>query len=551
MMAAAGSQGRLTPDSISRENRSGPSTQNGKVEGASQAKRPPMVSGLWKKSGLSVPMLLMMVKSALPPTISIAIYENTAVARTYSTLGYLVAIIAALSLCFLPRSKFIQTMLFNILWTCLSAAIAMLQIYCSVKARQHTTPRPSSSNGPSPGASVAPYNSSASAVSAIWLFFYIYFINALRASRPALFFPSIMASIFTNVASVYAPIFPTMYAGRKFVERLLEAFLTGFAIATGVSLFIYPTTVRMTFFKQSTGMIQLIQETLKAQLAYFQCLERVDILALQSEVEERGNHSPKSGLAKLKASSETQKLKGSIGGLRELHSKIHAELTFAKREMAWGKLDADDISELMKLMQGILLPLNGMSSAADIFQRIVEEWALSDAEATSSVGQSSKREIAQEITTQWNEIMMTLHDPFEEMTEAMTAGLQHTLYALQLSKLPNEQMMKNQAPPDIEAAAGIVKPGDAGYSRYMERNINAFYEKRKNALKRRSGLAMYIQQRGIRFDANSYDSIRDLASKLQLEPEAESDGAHQRNKRQLYLVLYVSGHCHNISLSKA
>ena len=433
----------------------------------------------------------------------------------------------------------------NVLWTCLSAAVALLQIYCSVKARQHTTPKPSpSSSGPSPGASVAAYNSSASAVSAIWLFFYIYLINAVRASRPALFFPSIMASIFTNVASVYAPVFPTMYAGIKFTEHLLEAFLTGFAIATGVSLLIFPTTVRMTFFKQSTGLIQLMQGTLKAQVDYLQSLEGVDITALQYKANKEGAHASKPLSTGFKASPETQKLKSSISGLRKFHSKIHAELTFAKREMAWGKLDASDISEMMNLMQGILLPLNGMSSAADIFQRIAEEWSLSESGAASSARHASKREIAQEITTQWNEVMMALHDPFAQMTEAMTAGLQHTLYALELVKPPKGEKMNSQGSPegspDVEATAGITKPGDAGYSMYMERNINAFYEKRKNALKRRSGLAIYCQQRGIRFDANSSDSIRDIAPKLQLEPEAEGDEAHQRNKRQLYLVLYVS-----------
>lgn len=60
----------------------------------------------------------------------------------------------------------------------IAAAIALLVIYCSVQARTHTThPPPPTAGGPSPGARVAGYNSSASAVCAVWLFATIYFVN--------------------------------------------------------------------------------------------------------------------------------------------------------------------------------------------------------------------------------------------------------------------------------------------------------------------------------------------------------------------------------------
>lgn len=59
-----------------------------------------------------------------------------------------------------------------------AAAIALLVIYCSVQARTHTThPPPPTVGGPSPGARVTGYNSSASAVCAVWLFATIYFVN--------------------------------------------------------------------------------------------------------------------------------------------------------------------------------------------------------------------------------------------------------------------------------------------------------------------------------------------------------------------------------------
>jgi glycerol uptake facilitator-like aquaporin len=98
-------------------------------------------------------------------------------------------------------------MITNLIALCLGAAVALLVVYCSVQARIHTTAesKPSAAGSPTPGATLVTYNSSASAVSGIWLFFQIYAINAARAKFPQLQFPSIMYSIFVIVACTYSP----------------------------------------------------------------------------------------------------------------------------------------------------------------------------------------------------------------------------------------------------------------------------------------------------------------------------------------------------------
>lgn len=169
-------------------------------------KKPTFTKRTWEKLGLNVGVLSMMFKGALPPTIAIGLYQWTGFAETYSTLGYLVAVMSILSFAIMPRAKFIQTMLLNIIGICIGACVALLSIYCSVQARAHTTAHQAGASkpatgGPSPGAAVVPYNSSASAVCAIWLFFNIYASNTLRALKPQLQFPVIMYSIFANVAS--------------------------------------------------------------------------------------------------------------------------------------------------------------------------------------------------------------------------------------------------------------------------------------------------------------------------------------------------------------
>jgi hypothetical protein len=525
-----------------------------KAHDASAAKEASMFSRAWARSGINAGMLMMMVKGALPPTISLAIYQSTPVAKVYSTLGYLVAIMSVLSFAILPRSKYLQTMLLNIIGVCIGSAVALLQIYCSVQARIHTAPASSpSSNGPSPGAAISGYNSSAATVCAVWLFFNIYLANTIRASRPQLQFPVIMYSIFADVSSVYAPSFPTMAAGIAFAEGLLEAFLTGFAIATAVSLFIFPMTVRMAFFTQSGSFIHLVQGTLKAQIAYVQSLEKADMFATPKETTDFDNEGEVRGDKNCKAACsiehlESLNLKVAIAGLGALHGKMHPDIAFAKREMAWGKLDASDVSELYKLMQNIVLPLTGMYSVVDIFQRIAAKWGWADADDPTAILQSSKEQTGKEIRSLWNEIVKSLHYPFEAMTEAMDAGLQHSLYTLELAKPPKKQKQKGEgkekeSQKDIEAEAGITKPGDTGYAKHLENKIEAFHEQRK------STLAAFCRHVGITLDANSYESNKEVTTKIHIDHGILDNETRRRNKRQLYLVLYVSAICVSIDVS--
>lgn len=122
----------------------------------------------WTDTGIDRPTLFSMVKFALPPTIALSIYQADMIAYTFTTVGYLIAIASILSGALMPRALFIQNIIVNILTISLTTAIAILAMWSVVQARVHTTP---------PGGSMSAYNSSASAVAAVWLFFLIYIIN--------------------------------------------------------------------------------------------------------------------------------------------------------------------------------------------------------------------------------------------------------------------------------------------------------------------------------------------------------------------------------------
>ena len=524
----------------------------GKVHEISPARKTSIFKRAWDGLGLNVGMLMMMVKGALPPAISLAAYQGTSFANTFSTLGYLVAIMSVLSFAILPRSKFIQTMLLNVIAICFGAAVLLLALYCSVQARAHTTPvRSPSSNGPSPGASVVPYNSSASAVCAIWLFFNIYVVNTLRASRPQLQFPVIAYSIFVNVGLTYGPSFPTMAAGISFAKRLLEAFLTGFAIAAAVSLFVFPVTVRMGVLKQAAGFIRAAQNTLKAQNSYLQTLEKKDMFRKPQDIEDYPTNSKLGKDHKAKnhgaiLTPEHERLNAAIGALGEVYGKMYADKPFVKREVAFDKFNGSDIDELFKQFQGLLLPLTGMSSAADIFQRIAEKWGWTGSDSTLSNVESPEKESSDRAKSQWNEIMITLHEPLEALTEFMHDGLEHTLLTLELVKAPKSKERKNASNSDgsqrdVEADAGVVKPGERGYAAHIAKRVDEFYEQRELVLN------VFCRQKGIKMESNPFRNLHQTSPHLQTETQSPSvdPETRERNKRQLYLILYVSNTTHN------
>jgi hypothetical protein len=98
-------------------------------------------------------------------------YRADSVARTFGSLGYLITIISSLSFAMQPRAKFIEGLFRNLILTCLAVPVAILGLWSARQAKHHTQ------SAANPGS----YNSSAAAVSAVFLFFNVYASNAFRA----------------------------------------------------------------------------------------------------------------------------------------------------------------------------------------------------------------------------------------------------------------------------------------------------------------------------------------------------------------------------------
>lgn len=428
----------------------------------------------------------------------------------------------------MPRAKYLQTLFLNVTGTCIAAAIAILGIWSGIQARKHTT---------APNAPPVLYNSSQSAICAIWLFMNIWFANSFRAKFPAWQFPVMVYSIFTNVAFTFGPIFSTFQQAEALVRQLLIAFLTAFAIATGVNLFIFPVTGRTVVFKEQAGYIMALRGTLKAQAQYLRSLETSDMFTgTTNQDEERdGNHhhgqkKNKNTKSQINPTQtpEAMALKGTIAGLTALHGKLHGDMVFAKREAAWGKLDGKDIDEIYGLFRSIIIPLIGMSTIADIFERVAERRGWLKPQNPTERDRSEQWEKADDeerISSQktWNEVMKTLHEPFSVAVAAMDEGLLHAGIVLELLPKPKTKSSAN----DEEAKGSDPRPGSPEFAAYLDKKLLDFYNKRGDTLR------AWAREKGL--SAEQFNVVLE-----DLDTNITSDGAkHERDQQQLYLILFM------------
>ncbi len=280
--------------------------------------------------------------------------RSLSVADCFGTLGYLIPIISVLAMAIMPRGKFLLNVLLNTLAICVGAGVSMLALWSGIQARHHTTP---------PGSPPIVYNSSQSAVSAIWLFFNIWLGNVVRAKLPAFSLPIITYSILVNIAATFGPFMTTTAAARIFVQQLTSAMLAALALAMGVNFFVFPVSSRLVVFKELAGAIGLLRKLVSLQKAYLASLAPGPAAdsALQSETllgKGDGDAIQDEDDPILARQAEAAKALEQAGAAtRELAGKLHADLPFAKRDAAWGKLDAKDLSETYKLFRNVYIPM--------------------------------------------------------------------------------------------------------------------------------------------------------------------------------------------------
>ncbi|KAL2160454.1 hypothetical protein VTH06DRAFT_1142 [Thermothelomyces fergusii] len=465
------------------------------------------------KLGLDAATLTTMLRGSLPPTIGIAMLQSRRVAAYFSTLGYLVPIISVIAMAIMPRGKFMMNLVLNALAVCVGSAVSMLALWSAVQARQDTA---------GPATLPADYNSSQSAVCAVWLFINIWFGNVVRAKLPAFNLPIITYSILVNVSATFGPRIPTTAAAQTFVKQLMTAMLTALALAMGVNFLVLPVSSRLVVFKELAGGVELLRKLVALQKTYLTSLEPEATFnaAMQTEVfltKPGGDVREQGSEPKLSKEAESAKaLEDTEAKMRELAGKMHADLPFAKRDIAWGKLDAEDLSDLYKLFRNVYVPVLGMNTILDIFKRFSARpgWDGSDSAP-------DERDLEKHV---WNEVMKQVREPFDILAEAVDQGLEHAAMCLELiprpKKKPEKPGKRASDPPgavDLEAAKE-PKPGDAGFAKVLDEKVQAFYSRKGELLQK------WVRERGVKLDEGSAE---------------QSYFRSERDQVQFYIILYM------------
>ncbi|OHW97327.1 MFS transporter protein [Colletotrichum incanum] len=453
-----------------------------------------------------------MFKGSLPPLIGIAIYQSTPVAQYFTTLGYLVPIISVLALAILPRGKYLQNLVLNVTGILIGGGISMLALWSGVQARRNTASAEELATG------LPVYNSSQSAVCGVWLFFNIWISNTLRAKYPAMNLPVMIYSIFMNVACTFGPLMVTTASAESFVRRLLVAMLCAMGIATGVSLFVFPVSSRKVVSGEFKGAIGLVRKSIRLQLNYLQTLSSPDMLERhQTKSSNVFKKNKKKGPELTKEAKAAGELKATALAISALFGKMHGDILFAKRDIAYGKLNSKDIGEIFNRLRSIMIPLNGISTIVDIFRRASEKhgWGADDgSEGNSDIEKNLEKKV-------WNEIMQQLHEPFEILTEAMDQGLDHVAIVLELVPRP-----KKAKATDVEMEAGVkasAKPGDVGFAEVLAERVQEFNDKKGEMLRtwlRERQLATELERRDL--------NLKRLETRMR-----------ERDQTQLYVMLYM------------
>ncbi|KAL2854756.1 hypothetical protein BJX68DRAFT_232518 [Aspergillus pseudodeflectus] len=476
------------------------------------------VKSAWNKTGLDRQSILLMIKGAIAPTIGLAIFQADSIAVYFTTSGYLIAIISVLGFSIMPRAKFVQMMVLDILAVCVAAAVAMLMMYATVKAREQST---DSDQSLTTSSGFAPYNSSASVTSGVFLFFQTYLVHSFRAKYQQFQFPVIIYSIVANVTFSFAPLLPTMPAATSMVRRILEAGLLGLGLSTGVSFFVFPLSCRTVVFKQMEGYIGALRSTLKAHTAYFEALESDNVFGRTATYDSTVEKIDKHGKV---YTPEAATIRKAVQKITELHGKMSGDLTFAKREIAIGQLGPDDLQSIFRHLRQTMIPVVGLSFVVDIFERLSEYNRWNEPIDPSTVISVDLRDRA---VHEWNEIMSAVHDPFVSMIQTIDEGLQHVGLTMKLTKPP-----KTTKPASDPEASANPLPGDKGFRTHLEKKLSDF------KIAKRLALRAWSEEKGITLPPDFFE--HPATAHLEME-DLPIDGSANRDRarRQLYLFLYM------------
>jgi hypothetical protein len=263
---------------------------------------------------------------------------------------------------------------------------------------------------------------------------------------------------------------------------------------------------------------------LKAQTAYMESLESIDPVAMRQKQLDDEKNNPKKGKKDNSAhgpldTPAAARMRGTFNKLMELHTKLNADITPAKREPAIGKLSSKDITLMWKQLRLIFIPVLGLSTSIDVLRRHAanQHWNSLELDAEEDKIRNSQVETLQMM-------MKTLHGPFEEIKDAIGAGFKHIMIILELTKLPKKKSDDEEMQPGQSTA-----PGGPGFAAVLKEKLDSFH------MSKQATLEQWCHRKGIRIPDNFFNESYSVQESQDMSDEAVPD----KLRSQLFFVLHM------------
>lgn len=169
----------------------------------------------------------------------------------------------------------------------------------------------------------------------------------------------------------------TFSEGLQFLWRIFKAFLVGFAMATGVSLFILPRTSRGGVSAAVQGYMAKTQEALEGLVEFIH--ETPDDVLLTTPAQLADDLYPIQTVQTLRTALDVdsigvakEKIKKALNALNALDAQMQMNLGYARIEIVWGKLSPADLDKISELLRKLLLTLSGIASFPNIIDHFLD-----------------------------------------------------------------------------------------------------------------------------------------------------------------------------------
>lgn len=417
--------------------------KNGKIgQAMGSLTRVAQIKSLFKQCRLDWEIFVSSLKISIPPTILVACIQSDNYVHFFSTNAYLAPILSVVAQPQLPRAKLIEANFRLSLSIAVGYCVSLFVGWCGLKARQNTITSP---------AELAEYNSSAEAVVALFLVVWIWLVYTLRSAFPLWTVPCQMAGIFS--AAAWPPIAraPTMEGVIRIASVTLESFLAGEAVGMAVGLLIFPRSCRHYFMQDLKICLNDFRAIMDAQA---QIATNLKLRLAKNDPE----NLLEASVNQLKAA--LQKYIASV-------AKLRSGSDYAEREFSYSRLNHQHLSKIGSLLVGMVAPLSGLSSAADmLFLSIKEHEEHEEHEDPGKITEDSKDKSDKSSTDRegdWHQLAHLVREQSYELTDAMKQGATHAFLRLGLFQhgKPVIQFRKQKA--DVENLNDSLRPGQATF----------------------------------------------------------------------------------------